>query len=778
MRSDEAKLPEPPDSSRPVYDRPGDSWTCGRAGAQNACPNGPSRSGRCPMADACHPNQSWNGKRLRFVIGTLVVFVLGLGYALRPQNSPDVFKPGELSSPHSQILSSTLTSARCAACHRSASISPTEWFNPDAAGHNDVSQTDRCLDCHHQTINRDVAKFAHNLPAEARKQIRARIRLASARIPNKNTTNSWHDRLPAPAVDQNNIECSTCHREHQGSTADLLAVSDAQCQTCHSDRFGKFAQSHPTWGQWPYGRGGDIAFNHQSHANKHFPATKSEAGAEKFDCNRCHQKTDQGEITRTVSYESGCQSCHNDSLQIESAKGVELFALPTFPMELTTPLAWPPNATGPLDGRISPLAALLIRSDKQAAESIHRIGNADLGTLNQRDPQTAQDLRNVAAAHERLLQDLADRGQVAIIDRIADLGISRRAMEPIVRNLPAQILSDAYSKWFQAKDQQQAGLINSGPNPEIQQVGFTDESTTSSTERREGSLLLPLDSDEDIFFSGPRIAQLSPASAAADELLSNLPADNLDGSDLIGEDPLAQDPLQTDPLAVDPLATDPLATDPLAMDPLAVDPLSQDPLAQDPLSNDPLSSAPNRDRRPATRFNPSEMMPEGGWYRDSLRLAVAYRGSGHSDPVLRASIELVRRLPPSDPVRKQLLATRAVTACMSCHTAATNIPASWHSRALVGSKTQFTKFTHGPHLNVSQLSDCQHCHQVNTNNRLPADSNSPVRLANFRRQETDNDEFRKAHEFLPLEKHACATCHTAKAAGESCVKCHRYHITQ
>ncbi|MGB7328536.1 MAG: hypothetical protein WBD31_26905, partial [Rubripirellula sp.] len=201
MRSDEAKLPESTCSDRPVYDRPGNSWMCGKAHQDHACPNGPSRSGRCPLADACHPQRTWQGKRRRIVIGLLAATVVLLAVSLWPQNSADVFKPGELSTPHAQILSSTITSARCAACHRSASISPMNWFNAGAAGHKDVSQTDRCLDCHHQTIKPDVAKLAHNLPLEARKQIRARIRLASTRLPTANASDTWHDKLPGPAID-------------------------------------------------------------------------------------------------------------------------------------------------------------------------------------------------------------------------------------------------------------------------------------------------------------------------------------------------------------------------------------------------------------------------------------------------------------------------------------------------------------------------------------------------------------------------------------------------
>ena len=121
------------------------------------------------------------------------------------------------------------------------------------------------MDCHHTTIDRESAKLAHNLPAV----MLSEIRLA---VTSPDGDDTWHDLLPGPAVNQQDIQCAVCHREHKGSKGELLAISDAKCQSCHQDRYGRFADSHPDWKQWPYGRGGEIAFNHATHRNKHFPS--------------------------------------------------------------------------------------------------------------------------------------------------------------------------------------------------------------------------------------------------------------------------------------------------------------------------------------------------------------------------------------------------------------------------------------------------------------------------------------------------------------------------
>ncbi|EMI19824.1 hypothetical protein RMSM_03247 [Rhodopirellula maiorica SM1] len=52
-------------------------------------------------------------------------------------------------------------------------------------------------------------------------------------------------------------------------------------------------------------------------------------------------------------------------------------------------------------------------------------------------------------------------------------------------------------------------------------------------------------------------------------------------------------------------------------------------------------------------------------------------------------------------------------------------------------------------MNIAGLTDCVHCHRVRESG---------------------------AHDFEPLGLQTCVTCHTAHGAGESCTKCHRYHV--
>lgn len=690
MRRDELSLPDPPPN-----DRPGDRWVCGSAGIHSGCARGPV-NGVCPLAESCHPQRTWHGQRRVIAVVVVALFVAGVWLLSRGETAATVFKPGDLTKPHAQILAGTMVSQRCSACHPQAATSPVAWFSADQAGHIGVSQSDRCLDCHHTIMDRSTAKLAHNLPLA----VREKLVLTST----STQQDDWHDLAPGPAVDQENVECNACHREHRGADADLLAISDAQCQTCHADRFGSFASSHPDWDRWPYGRGRKIAFNHSTHANKHFPATKQGDSVAQFQCADCHRRRDDNELTRATTFQRACKSCHDESLRLETAEGIELLALPTLPTESAGQVQpWPEEATGFYDGRVAPLTGLLMRTDSAFTHALRQIPNHDFSRLDESESEAVAAGLEIAKAHRGFLKLIAQRGQPAIIERAANIGVAPTTLSAFVRSLPPQLLRSADRKWF---------------------------ANSSDIALRSKPFQFPLAAkpDQDLLLEDD-----------SDDLLAG---DDVGGDSLLGED--------SDTLL---LGDDPL-TDPLA-----------DPLSEDPLAAGVGSSAGNADS--STDFDPDSMLPEGGWFRDDLRMAIRYRGGGHSDPVLKSTIDMISQLPASDLARQQLLKTQAIAACVSCHPGAIESQQGWHSQPLIGERREFTKFSHGPHLNVAQLADCSHCHQISSS---AEQNSSDITTVSGGFHSTDPGDFQK------MSRAACASCHTPLAAGDSCITCHRYHI--
>lgn len=736
MRRDKLDLPK-----NAKRDRPKDLWICGRTCGGNGggtdgrddvgddgsgaklCIHGPSRRGRCPLGDACRPKLTWAGKKRRVAYTVIALSTFTLLVVTRSSLAPSVFKPGELTRPHAQILAGKLTSQRCGACHETAATDPLTWITQGSGDVHSIGQTDRCMTCHHPTIDREFATHAHNLSVADRRQRTRRIRNASLR----DTRSSWTDQLSATSLDQNSVQCGVCHREHQGPDGDLLSLSDSQCQTCHSRSFGRFATSHPDWNNWPYGRGGHISFNHATHAAKHFPATLVDGVASEFNCQHCHptqsvsgtlsvlaNSSPSGEVVRSVGYEAACASCHDEALNVQSKFGLELVSLPILPAEVANTIdGWPESATGFFDGKLSPLAELLIRGDATSAQAIRNLPEADFSRLSPQAITTQESAALVADGIQSLLNDLATQGQPEWSRRAREGGVSATSMLVLSRTLSPQFIESIYRGWFS-----QPPVNRPESDNPVRQVAANDD------------------------------------DLLGDELLGNSAGGGLLGhaadDELLGSDPLQQDLLgggqPADPLAIDPLS------DPLGMD--AAEPKRDEPIA------------------------PSELVASGGWYHDPLRKAITYRSGGHADSVMIAWLETLAQLPDSDPVKRRALKTPAVAACASCHAGALQLGGGWKAETRFGLRSEFTKFRHRPHLNVSSLGDCRHCHQLASpesaeysDQQIGSLAVSPASTSAASRWHSH-----PVGDFLPLGKESCAACHLPTAAGDNCVTCHRYHI--
>ncbi len=190
-------------------------------------------------------------------------------------------------------------------------------------------------------------------------------------------------------------------------------MSNTQCQSCHSSRFHSFAVDHPDWGQWPYDQTNQIAFNHSSHSLRHFPSKLDDAGkAIQFQCNQCHPASDQGDFVRTTSYETACAQCHDASLKQQTSNRLDLFVLPS----LLSPspqlqASWPAAATGYYDGKVGPLARLLLEQSpslKMALASLPAGG--DIAQVNPQEAAQRQAAETVAIAIRDQLSAIAFKG--------------------------------------------------------------------------------------------------------------------------------------------------------------------------------------------------------------------------------------------------------------------------------------------------------------------------------------------------------------------------------
>ncbi|MEX2315726.1 MAG: hypothetical protein WD669_01150 [Pirellulales bacterium] len=163
----------------------------------------------------------------------------------------------------------------------------------------------------------------------------------------------------------------------------------------------------------------------------------------------------------------------------------------------------------------------------------------------------------------------------------------------------------------------------------------------------------------------------------------------------------------------------------------------------------------------------------GAWFRDDVTWSIRYRPAGHSDPLLTGWLTLLANLPDAEKrplalaTLKQWTHATSPGLCGSCHsverTNSGGQTINWRATDRSTAPRPFTKFAHGPHLLLPEMADCTACHAIDERtdaSKSYADWNPRLFVSEFR----------------PLNKQTCATCHTAKAAGNRCQQCHNYHV--
>lgn len=168
-----------------------------------------------------------------------------------------------------------------------------------------------------------------------------------------------------------------------------------------------------------------------------------------------------------------------------------------------------------------------------------------------------------------------------------------------------------------------------------------------------------------------------------------------------------------------------------------------------------------------------EFDPAGSWEYDASTLSIRYQPQAHADPVLASWLHLIASTPSLTrhqlplAIFTELANPTAPGLCASCHSAEHapdgRLLVNWHAAEPVDDRRLLTKFTHGPHLLLPQLADCTGCHATNS---------AAVSVTAY----AGYDPRSFVSDFQPMSKNHCATCHTAKAAGESCTQCHNYHV--
>ncbi|SMP62300.1 hypothetical protein SAMN06265222_107288 [Neorhodopirellula lusitana] len=727
-------------------------------------------------------------------VSALLVFTIGLIIVFNTSLAPHVVKPGPLTTPHAQILEGTLTQDRCSACH--ANVSASGWSAIRDSGHANESlakldtiedptgtaptMTDRCVACHHRRIAPSLARSAHNLSSDDRLRLTQRLHRTGPESNNvrtvstgvsqtttqpSNSASDWLSawRIPDAAVSQDDVACAVCHREHHGAMANLSDVTDQRCQTCHTRQFGSFATSHPPFEDYPPQATRTIAFDHAKHANVHFPKT-----AESQDQLQ-HANSDHATSDHTFSDHAtfDCRSCH--AVDMTSPIALSDPIISTLPFEVACASCHDESlqvqlATGP---------ALIALPTLPREVAIETDGWPEDATGSP-DGELSAWMRLLLAGQSPEL-DLEGMTFIGRVD------------------------------WDSPARQQQAIQIGNA----IRKLAI-DLSTEGQTHLKQ--LAIQAGADEAAASTLARSFQPQLLRDAVSKWFGDNPAKPLDRFSERGTSTPNRNPGTPAKLAA--FGDDDLLTDwSQEPDPLALPTQTTDDVLFNSGNANQDSAAWKSDLE--RRFDAARTQTLGGWYRDDLTMSLRYRGTGHSDAVIRTLIDI------SSQLGVDVSQEASVASCQECHQSG-----RWNAAPADTLRDRLTKFTHRPHLDVQGLQNCQHCHQLldgegtGGNNDRQNDPNSPnqantdgASIASLMSAPvmpatvvptpmmpetvvpaidapfgifdrvlskpeplaaTDSD-FRTS-DFKPITKQNCAACHTSSAAGDRCTTCHRYHV--
>lgn len=797
---------------RPRFD--GNRWVCTRSrDAGGDCADGPRPDGSCACPiPPCQPVRSVRAKR-GLVTRWATVAALGLAVVLLAGGDREAaLSPGPLTPEHADV-------AGCAGCHEAGDAGPSgitrAALDGVALAHAGDSQA--CLTCHQVGDAPFAPHSAQSLPAAPAGDDPDAPQLSPPYILNFASRS-----FPRSGGTGEDTACATCHREHQGTAADITAISDGRCQACHTRKFTGFTAGHPEFDAYPYDRRTRLDFDHVAHAKKYF-AEADAAGPET--CTACHTPAPQSGLIATKGFAEGCAACHAGEIRgqgIAGTPGVPVIGVPgldvlTLKEHDIAIGQWPDLA----DSDLTPFTRTILAGRKGVrADTLARF--AELDTMDLRGA-SADDLRVVkrtAWAFKRLIYDLTAQGPQAAATALQarlQRSLPEGAVRDMLGGLPQDTVRAARREWFPdlatelaRRDAGQEVPIPGGAQEAPDDTAASDGSSVGAAD---GDLLGAGGTDADSSGDDPLVGNGSAntGNEADGGLLGDDDAGGGDDGDLLsggsggpeaqedaggllgddgssaadgegggllgGGEGTSQDSADAGGgglLGGDDtdggLAGD-SDSDSGGGDLLGGDGGDGDDAGL--MSRDATEEAADQ-AKPEIEAEmpeplPSEWTALGGWYRDFYLLS--YRPRDHGDAFLRRWLETTAPYGGDDgamaEVFAQLSDPQAPGRCVKCHSvdrrAAGGFQVNWQAGTPVASDGRLTGFRHGPHLTLTSGRDgCATCHKFDQ---------EAAYAASF----DDRDPATFDSNFAAIDKATCARCHTPEKAGSACTQCHSYH---
>ena len=679
-----------------------DRWHCTRSdSAGGRCRHGPFPDGTCcKTVPHCRPVMNWRA-RPRALAGRVSALVFGLLLiVLAGSAGPGFLNPGPLTFQHGKI-------DNCGGCHTVFDKGPAAWLHAAFAEKSEAAESKQCLACHDLGRN---ALAPHSLPP-------ARLAAVSRDV-NPPSPGSWaiasassSMALKLPHEDSGQLPCMTCHQEHRGNTFDLTAMSNQRCMVCHTFQFTSFSDGHSEFFGYPHKRRTRIRFDHARHIGKHFRDPKVGKLAP-MECKNCHRPDRQGRTMLVKSFQTVCSTCHDGQvtgLERATAKGLAVLGVPGLDVDtlLESNVAiggWHEDA----EDEITPFMDFLLAADDGYGAVRETLKGLDLLDLSEADDTKIAAVKQLAWRIKELLFDFTVEGVPALkarLEKVLGRSLGNQEMVNLAGLLPMDAMRSAQRAWF----------------PDL----YRDV-----TRYRDGKTVPMNITTEEDADDGNK----APSSAGND-------AGDKDGGDLLSGDKDGGDLLSGD----------------------------KDGDAGKP--GDKAGGDGDAGEEAVDLASGENWSAVGGWYREDFSLR--YRPTGHGDQFLKAWLDVTGgagatpRKAAARQIFEELAAPNSPGVCTKCHSIDAGedgkLAVNWQARRPVADEHPFTAFSHTSHFSLLDEKGCLTCHELNPQAKyLDAfkDRNPKKFISNFK----------------PIERRICAECHTPAEAGDGCLNCHNYHV--
>ncbi|MBF0280888.1 MAG: hypothetical protein HQM13_24055 [SAR324 cluster bacterium] len=831
------------------YEYPSQDWICGWAADGHPCPAGPGAQGHCQtkyecepsrrgdrwfcnrpehlgekctpdsqgicarLIPPCQPVRSARAKRGVLVKNTIAL-TLGLFLILFAGSFQDnkIISPGDLALQHSMIQND------CERCHPSSG----PFFESASAGSTEIasepSQSSKCQECHFFGKN---SLFSHGVAPPALQQKTVEITKESA----AGFASLWLKMIQwgpsVPQTEKGELACATCHREHQGSRANLAALGNQQCQVCHANPFFSFSKGHPDFQQYPYYRRTRIQFNHLTHMSEYFHVkTKSRP----FVCSDCHQPDISGNYMVINGYDASCSLCHETNM---SGKEYVFFSIPELDLGILEKRQvgigeWPQAARGSL----TPFMGFLLAQNESAAEALIGLEELDLTSLSEASDQQLKSVWNLVWSIKLLFYKLKNEGHDGLTKyleeaaRKVNFSLDKSELISLTGQIPETVLVETIEEWFpnleeelqQHREQEAVFTLKaaSSETPEEDKIESPEEKQLSSEKNNgdDSAVPFPVAGEPDAVD-----ADLDDVSAELKELLAEIEEEP---EELLGDLDDVSAELKELLAEIEEEPEGPLGD----LDDVSAElkellaEIEEDPFTDEEgpvmltdrskVAGEEETDLNEKEKNKQINDDPSEHFKKGydwalmgGWYRQNNSLR--YRASGHANPFLKTWLDFLahqadekesytgRATAKASERLFAVLSDLSSGICTKCHGidnidgGESSLPGKqvqWRAKQPTTEDHLFTRFTHRPHLRWGNRSGgestagCLTCHLLNGNSsenyRDSFVQNRKLRMWSQSNSYTSN--------FNPINKELCSNCHNSNGADNSCLACHNYHV--